>query len=246
MVHTKNSSNQNSIDMKFSILSIFILFSNTNHVSTQKKPYPRWEKVPRYDGPCPDLKGTAKWDPKIYTSQNWWNSVASPSFWNFPGSSCISATYELTGEISSSGGVYFSILNQAILPEQKQEKYGSQYGIARGLAVENTNYNGTAEMLFMDAPPDPNGDNYKILDTDNHSYAYIWTGTHGPDSCQPVLWLLFSDRNISKKDLAGHVQNAIEIIRIQSNWKWIYDFEDTLEYWPTVNCPDVPNSPYNN
>jgi hypothetical protein len=205
---------------------------------------PKFETVPRYRGACPDIKGTDKWDPVVYTSHNWWQPISSPFFWNFPGTTCISATYEPTGQISSTGGVYFSVLNQGILPDQTQEKTGNQYEVANGMAVQNTAYNGTASVIFYQGVPSTEGTNYIVMDTDNESYAYVWSAGNAGNSCRPILWMLFGDRDISESSLAGHIESAMNIIK-SSGWKWAYDFEKTLEYWPSVGCPDVPDSPYN-
>ena len=234
----------------FLIPSLFLIVSSTpNLTATQntKKPYPPFEYQPKYEGPCPNLKGTNKWDIDTYSSHNWWQPISTPFFWNFPGSTCISAYYNATGELSNTGGVYFSVVNQCILPEQKQEISGNEYGLATGLGVENTSKNGTASVIFYqgDGIPDSEGDNYTILDTDNVSYSYVWTPTHDDDSCRPILYILVNDRNLSKKQVAGHVESAMAIIR-ETGWKWADKFEETLEYWPTVNCPDVPDSPFKN
>ena len=208
-------------------------------------PFPKFETVPRYRGACPDIQGTAKWDPATYTSHNWWQPVASPFFWNFPGTTCTSATYIPTGEYSSTGGVYFSVLNQSILPPQKQEKTNQTYGQAYGMAVQNTNYNGTASVIFFEGDPNPDGTNYIIMDTDNETYAYVWSAASVGNSCRPILWMLFDDRNISKELLEGHVSDAMQILK-DAGWKWTDEFEKTLEYWPTKDCPNPPDSPYDN
>merc|ERR1712003_222054 len=207
------------------------------------EPYPKFEIPPRYPGACPDLQGTSKWNPEIYTSHNWWQPISSPFFWNFPGTTCISATYVPTGQTTSTGGVYFSVTNQGILPMQKQEKYGEQYEVANGQAVQNTAYNGTASVIFYDGTPNPTGANYIILDTDNESYAYVWSPAVAGDECKPLLWMLFADRNLKENDLEYHVEQVTEIIE-GSGWAYASQFLATLEYWPSFDCPDVPNSPY--
>ena len=218
-------------------------------ISTKADPeYPKFETVPKFRGACPILSGTPKWNPATYVSRNWWQPIASPFFWNFPGTTCISATYQPTGQLTSTGGVYFSVLNQGILPPQKQEKYGTEYEVANGQAVVNTAYNGTASVIFYNGTPDPEGTNYVVIDTDNETFAYVWyAATYGKRTkkCRPILWLFLSDRNASDGTIKYHAEQAAGIIK-SSGWRYADQFAESFEYWQTRGCPDVPNSPYDN
>ena len=211
------------------------------------------DRVPHYRGQCPDLTGTPAWNPDLYTSHDWWNPVASPFFWNFEGSSCRSATYIPTGEYSSQGGIYFDVINQGLLRDEQAEIYGQERYTSYGNALEDTEKSGTASVIFYDEIPDPENpfDNYVVLDTDNLTFAYVWSckfydhrNDPRPDEYRPNLWILVADRDTSKEILAQHTKNAMDIIR-SSGWEIADTFESTITYGTTTGCPDPPQSPYN-
>merc|ERR1711936_269191 len=106
------------------------------------------------DASCPDVTGSTNFDAVAYMGR-WYQIAAAPFFWSNPKDTCTWANYTLLDD----GSV--KVVNSEI------QWWSGQRFTSTGSAVVNPNQPGTLSVAFGPITPDPEGENYIILNTDN-------------------------------------------------------------------------------
>ena len=216
-------------------------------------------KATSYPGTCPNIPGSQTFNLKEYTSSTWFNNAASPFFWNFPFSSCQTATYKLNKGDQKG---YISIYNSQIMAKGEWSRY-----TAKGKALPVEGENGKLTVAFNGKLPEEVADeresennlqgNYIVLDTDNQNYSYVFScsnnsdknnifnslfsmfgGNKNQDKHDATLWILTKDADLSKDDVKEHWDNAIDMLKNDFGWEHAEEFREEIEYLEVAGCED--------
>merc|ERR1711912_187953 len=147
---------------------------------------------------CPDVTGTSNFDQNSYLGK-WYNVANSPFRWMKSEDLCPWAIY-------SKGTEYdIDVTNSEFHVDVQERDY------VYGHALINKNLPGTLDVSFHSAP-NPDGDNYIILNTDNEYFSYVWSCTDKSYGHNPVLWVLSKKGDLSRQAKEEMVKSALNIL----------------------------------
>merc|ERR1711879_56303 len=150
---------------------------------------------------CPDVTGSTNFDAVAYMGR-WYQIAAAPFFWSNPKDTCTWANYTLLDD----GSV--KVVNSEI------QWWSGQRFTSTGSAVVNPNQPGTLSVAFGPITPDPEGENYIILNTDNEHFTYVWSCSNNRDGGhRPILWILNRTAVQTEEATTSEISFAFDILK---------------------------------